>query len=295
MPARGEYREMPPEVRRLADPWPSLTATVPGLTPALESDFRFGKRVVRFGPEEFRMGGSLKGGASTMWFPTDQAHFDIYRRWNELEGFAERADPTGAQLLHDLLAAHHIELAEPTGQQDPAAFRDRHGPLYRMVWEILRRLPSEHLTGARFARLQLGGGGPDNAKGSAFDAGAVIMYSFAIDGARRTFYGLFLHELGHLSATAFSAAALAHLNEAHAVLRRHAAFLGVEFLLGAESREQYQAWPTSEFLAETYLHYTACGSRLRAFLHERPQPEVRAAWARVYEIFLDRFGGLEYL
>ena len=48
-----------------------------------------------------------------------------------------------------------------------------------------------------FAALQIGGWGPDSAKASAYDRGAVLMYDFAIRGARRTFMGLFLHELGH--------------------------------------------------------------------------------------------------
>lgn len=295
MPATGVYRSMPPEVRQLADPWQSVAAQVPGLTAPLEADFRFGKRVVLFAPNEYRIGGSLKGGASTMWFPTDEAHHKLYREWHRLQGFGEWPDEDAWKGLHALLADHRIELQEPAPDANPDHYRRRRGPLYRMTWEILKRLPAEHLAADRFAHLQLGGSGPDNAKGSAYDGDTVIMYSFALEGARRTYYGLLLHELGHVAAAGFSPAAVTALTDAHAVLRRHNTFLGVEFLLGAASREQYQSWPVGEFLAETYLHYVACGSLLRNFLKSRPQPEVREAWERIYDRFLDHFDGLEYL
>jgi hypothetical protein len=250
---------------------------------------------VRFGPGEYRMGGSLKGGASTMWFPSDEPAFRVYQAWNRLQGFQECADHTALHGLTELLKEHQIELVEPSSGGDPEHYHDRRGHLYRMTLEILKRLPESHLNADAFQRLQLGGGGPDNAKGSAFDNGTVIMYSFATDGARRTYYGLFLHELGHLHAAGFTPLQLATLQENHAKLRQFNSFLGIEFLLGAESREQYQAWPASEFLAETYLHYVACGSRLRNFLQSRSEPDLRAAWERVYEIFMDRFEGMEYL
>ena len=60
--------EMPADVRALADPWHSRVGDIPGLTPDLEREFRFGQRVVLI-DGRYRLGGTIKGGSSAMWVP----------------------------------------------------------------------------------------------------------------------------------------------------------------------------------------------------------------------------------
>ena len=48
-----------------------------------------------------------------------------------------------------------------------------------------------------------------------------------------------------------------------------------------------------EFLAETYLVYTACGGALRTFIEGQPT-EVREAWRHAYSIFRTSFDNYEY-
>jgi len=291
---------MPPEVQALRAPWPSLCPDVTGLTEELECDFRFGQRVSKT-ELGYVMGGTLKGGSSSVWYPATQEQYHAYRRWQRREGVVEARDDAALESLQDLLARHDVELSTRRGRR--AALRSPQpsegppfggfGPIYRDMAAILAQLPAEHLARPTLERIHLGGWGPDAAKASAYQDGAVLMYDFACRGARRTFLGLFLHELGHAHEAALDEAARDVLHRAYEVLLEEDAFFGVEFLLDAETRRIYQRFVFNEFLAETYLVYTACGGRMRDGIAAWP-PRARAAWDQVYALFRDSFAGVEY-
>ena len=77
------------------------------------------------------------------------------------------------------------------------------------------------------------------------------------------------------------------------VLSEDDAFYGVEFLVDAATRKLTQKFVFEEFLAETYMIYTACGGGLRAMIAGL-QPRARAAWEQVYALFRASFGGVDY-
>jgi len=253
-------RSMPDGVRSLRSPWPSHADEVKGLTWELEQDFRFGQRITKT-DRGYVMGGTMKGGSSSMWYPATREQYHAYRRWQNIEGLHESRDDEAFGALSDLLAKHRIRLLTRRRSTPHNRRKQRHdvdafpgyGPLYADMLSILRGLPQHHLDRDTLHTIQLGGWGPDAAKASAYQDGAVLMYDFATRGARRTFLGLFLHELGHAHETDWSDAKKDELYAGYKVLLEEDAFFGIEFLVDANTRKLYQKFVFTEFLAETYM------------------------------------------
>jgi hypothetical protein len=293
-------RSMPPDVRLLRDAWPSRAREIPDLTDELEQEFRFGQRISKT-DRGYMMGGSMKGGSSSMWYPATREQYKAFKRWNNLEGLLEGRDDDAFARLTALLDRHGIELCtkrqSPTpgrkSPADPTPFVG-YGRLYADMEAILVELPEQHLARPQLRRIQLGGWGPDAAKASAYVEPAVLMYDFACRGARRTFLGLFLHELGHAHEVALSPAEKDAIHAQFLVLGEEDAFFGVEFLLDALARQLTQKLVFEEFLAETYMIYTACGGGLRDMI-ARVSPRAREAWEKVYDLFRASFHGVEYV
>lgn len=296
-PLERDLRAMPPEIRQLESPWSTLVGSVPGLTEDLERDFRFGQSVVRFAGG-YRLGGSIKGGSSTIWTPVGEQEFGAYSRWQEREGIPRIEDRAAYDELKSLLESNGIEFISVGYRSSLSGASDDYLPsrgyLYRLILAVLRALPAEHLERPEFSRFQLGGWGPDCAKASAYENGTVMIYDFAIRGARRTFGGLLLHEIGHAHDAALPPDLSGQVGDAHATIAKAYALIGLEFLLDSESRKVYQQFLCSEFVAETYVVYTSQGASLRSFIAQQPDEGVREAWERVYDVFREMFSGVEY-
>ena len=293
-------RRMPDEVRALRHPWPTRSGEIPDLTWEIEQEFRFGQRVTRT-EQGYVMGGTMKGGSSSMWCPASRGDYHAFRRWQQVEGLLEARDDVAWERLSGLLSRHGVELVtrrHSGGHGRGRAVADEvpfpgYGPLYQAMHGVLSELPESHLERESLRRVVLGGWGPDAAKASAYQDGSVLMYDFACRGARRTFVALFLHELGHAHEVALSNQDKDALHEAYQVIAEADAFVGVEFLLDAGTRKLYQRFVFTEFLAETYMVYASHGTSLLESFRDQPAP-VRAAWERVYELFRRAFDGCEY-
>jgi len=288
MSQESGFFRLPDSARVLCNPWPDRSAEIPELTPELESDFRFGHQVFPF-DSGYRIGGSIKGGSSTAWRPASAANLTAYRAWHRLEGIPEQEDPAARQALADLLQKFDISLGEtPEANQDLGR-----GWIYKTILEVLTALPPEHLQTQEFASLQVGGWGPSAAKASAYDEGRVHLYDFALGGAARTMIGLLLHEMGHAHKASMNSSELEALIRSHHVIAGSRTLFGLEFLLDADSRKVYQQFLPEEFIAETYLAYTAAGPVLRRHIAALAGREA-AAWQRTYQVFKDSFGGRQY-
>jgi hypothetical protein len=291
------YHRLPEEARALGRPWASLVGEIAGLSPDLERDFRFGQTVFEFAGG-YRLGGSVKGGSSTTWRPAPEQDFHAYRAWWAREGIPDGPeDLEGFEVLAEYLAANQIEfwnMSQRGALQLPAEYLPKRGWIYRTALEILRALPPDHVSRPAFSALQLGAWGPGSAKASAYEAGRVYIYDFALGGARRTMAGLFLHEMGHAHEAALSAAQMDELARLHAPIADAGALFGLEFLLDAESRKVYQQFLVSEFVAETYVAYSAAAPALREHIAGQRNPHTADAWQRTYDIYRETFGGWEY-
>lgn len=290
---------MPDEVRALRDPWPTVVPQVTDLTDELEQDFRFGHRITKHDDDRYVLGGSMKGGSSQMWQPATREQYRAFRRWQSLEAITDGRDDEAQARLLALLTERGVAIATRRAAggnrraPDDPSLHPGYGALYAAMLSILEALPEQHLRRPTLRRIQLGGWGPDAAKASAYHEQAVIMYDFACKGARRTFLGLFLHELGHAHETALTEAEKDALHAAYRTLVEHDAFFGVDFLVDPMTRRLYQKLVFCEFLAETYMIYAACGAGLRAWIEGLPGP-ARHAWAVVYDQFRAGFHGVEY-
>jgi len=279
---------MPEHTAALRNPWPRLTGVIDGLTLDMEDEFRFGHTVVKVGPN-YRMGGSIKGGSSSIWVTVQEAALDAYNKWRELEMPSQGEDAAAYSELKHTLGAAGIQLAS-----DPSEYEPSHGEVYRTIRDIVKAIPEDHFRNIALDKIQVGGWGPDAAKASAYKNGTVYIYDFAVYGAVRTLAGLFLHELGHAFHASLRPERTSVLQQSHETISRRRAFMGIEYLLDAESRIVYQEFIVEEFVAETYLLYTACGSALREFILSQPD-DIRDAWWRAYSIYLDGFDGVGYI
>ncbi len=278
-------------VRELAEPWPSLVGVVPGLTRRLEREFRFGQRVVLL-DGIYRMGGTIKGGSSAMWVPAGEALAQVYQQWAARHGMPRTRRHLAYWRLRRLCKAHGITVVNGS----PGAtrtFSPRLGSVYTFACAVLRALPVQHLEHPAFARLQIGGWGPDSAKASAYENGTVMLYDFAVKGARRTFLGLLLHEIGHVLESSESPAECADWRRWHCDIASERAFVATEFLTSARSRVLYQSQAWEEFAAETYMVYVAAGTRLREHVAAQ-HGRVREAWEQVYGRLMAWFDGIQY-
>jgi hypothetical protein len=293
----GLRRRMPEEVRCLGRSWTSLVGEIPGLTEELEFDFRLGQSAFPFA-DSYRLGGSLKGGSSTTWRPVGEEQYQAYQAWKQREGIPDQPEDIGAfEELAGVLAANQVEFWNLTSKFSPslpAEYLPHRGWIYRTVLEVLSCLPGNHVSSESFSALQLGGWGPAAAKASAYENGRVYIYDFALGGAKRTMAGLFLHEMGHACEAGMSPGRIARLAELHAPIADANALLGLEFLLDAESRKVYQQFLVTEFIAETYVAYSAAGPALREHVAAQTEPGLAEAWSEVYALFRDDFGGVEY-
>ncbi|MHC4390994.1 MAG: hypothetical protein ACYS22_06710 [Planctomycetota bacterium] len=287
-------RSMPEPFRALRKPWPSLAGSIDGLTPDLEARFRAGQRVSRL-EQNYRIGGSIKGGSSSIFEPATEAQHAVYRAWAATEALGSEQAQAVFDRLVSRLAAHRVELrgVQLGSLECAATFRPEHGEAYELILGVIEELPETHLERPELEAIRLGGWGPDAAKASAYTERCVHMYDFAMRGARRTFCGLLLHELGHAQAEAFPTRVLAGLLPAHRTIGAAGAFYGLEFLATPAQRQAYQRLSFTEFLAEAYMGYAAGGAALRTFIASLPLG-VRDAWRRVYTAFKQAFDGREY-
>jgi hypothetical protein len=294
-PKKGTLWSMPGEVRELGKPWDHLEGSIRGLTSDLEREFRFGQSVINL-DGKFRLGGNIKGGSSAMWIPADRASFDAYHAWRRKDGIPKVKNRHAFKKLSRFLSSHEIVLRNGswTGEDQVSRnFSEKRGLIYSLVHDVLSSLPSSHLMREAFTELQLGGWGPDGAKASAYEDGKIMMYDFALHGAKRTFLGLLLHELGHVQEASFSEDLRAALKAKYRSIARASAVMGVEFLVDARARRLYQLRVFEEFIAETYMIYTSQGEVLRRFIGELDDG-VREDWREVYAIFRESFEGVEY-
>lgn len=286
---------VPGAVGELGRPWRSLVGLVPHLTHDLEMEFRFGQEVTLF-QGVYRLGGNIKGGSSSIWVLSNEREYEAYVGWRKYDGIPREENFAAYDRLRKFLDRCGVTLSSGSWYSAPARAQTcvpHLGYVYEVTHEVLSLLPPLHLERPEFSGLQLGGWGPDCAKGSAYDDGCVKMYDFALSGAKRTYIGLLLHEVGHAHEAALDSDRSGQLGKAFETIAQAGRVLGVEFLVTPESRRIYQLQFFGEFLAETYMIYVSQGDRLRRFIGDS-EPSVRRAWQETYQIFHDSFEGREY-
>lgn len=281
----------PNYLKELQYPWKSLVNKIPGLSPKMESEFRFGHRVSST-QQGYLIGGNIKGGSSGIWRLCSKKEYSIYQQWQKLEGIQDDPNPTYFRKLQSFLQLHSITLTcEPTlTETSPQnnTFQPRFAQIYQLTYEILQLLPPQHLQHNKFQKLQLGGWGPDSAKGSAYFQNTVIMYNFAIKGAKRTFLGLLLHEIGHSWESTLNQQQKQKIYPLYTQLCHSNSLIGLEYLLDAESRKNYQKLQLSEFLAENYLHYIVLGQKFLEYTKNFSKT-AQKIWQKILQFYKKQF------
>ncbi len=332
-PPSGPYRlrrSLPADLAIASSDWPSLVGKIPYLDVRLEQSFRFGHgiwRAVVLKDATYEKWGTLSGGMTMLVESAGETELVAYHGWRKVEGFEyigaektldaieslrrfldgvndERATLGMPPLVLSGRGERYVrktfeELQRPGTQLHPRRqVFEQMGGIYRSVERILDELPRPHLFNPYLKEISLGEGVSSSVRGSEYvpEHGQVVMFTLALGAARRTFVGLFLHELGHALARRMlgDAAEAKFFEERHGFLRAKGAFLGVDFWIGREDRVFYQT-DLEEFLAETFMHYVAAGDCIRAHMASIDDGKVARCWAEVYEAYRDMyFCGIEY-
>ena len=193
-----------------------------------------------------------------------------------------------------------ISLTYETGSRKKAGVSDA---LLDALEQVMLLLPCSHLESDTFKELHLGGWGNGTAKGSEYDRGNVHIFDFALLGAKRNFYGLLLHEIGHSFYHKIrNEGRLDDVLACSVPIHKNGAILGIDFLNGANFRVGYQLVAEgavneeniNEFVAETYLAYVTQGPRLREFISSLPK-EPQRAWRTFLMVLKEEFEGRVYV
>jgi serine/threonine protein phosphatase PrpC len=288
---------------------------IPGLTAdrarKLEGIFEEGGYIVDFGRGPIIH--ALSSGAHTIETEgkaseTDQA---FHKLWQQERGFSPLDPATSRQPWAALQArarALGIEIRFGTSP-DEAVVNQKNlqavSGQIAYINDLLQMLPDSMLKNPKLQGINLNTERVGAGKLSSFENNRVYLFSGTFSGDRRHLAGMLLHELGHSTAERYllgtegdpsiSEAVRQKMHQAHQILVKNRAMLGLDHAGGPKYRRSYQA-QFEEFLAEMNLNYVAAGPMLRQHIQQYPEgSEVRKAWDFVYHEMQHRiFAGREY-
>ncbi len=287
---------VPKSLVRLSKQWPTLVGRVHGLTDDLENMFRFGHNV-DYDPylQRYTLGGSAKGGDTIMRSPVTEEAYLTYLSWKSIECISpvgsDSESAASFRSLEEFLIEEGVELKKKEG----LSISVRLGSAARFSEGLLRLLPRSFFGQNVLKSIFLGSSRHGAALGSAYEDGKVMIYSFLLRTAKKTFAGLFMHELGHAFQDILKSGGngdMKTISEAHKIISHHNSFYGTSFWGDRQSRKQYQQ-NYSEFIPEMFMVYVTQGDALRRHINHKEDPELREAYAAVYRIFKNKLG-VEY-
>jgi hypothetical protein len=241
------------------------------------------------------------GGGTILGHSVDKETFEALHGLAQQEYFPKEFDFNAYEELRKFLEAKGVELSlarhrEVEKEKFPEIAEESiPKEVFQLTKKILSLLPEHHLGHRHFKELRIGGWGNGAAKCSEYQDPVVHMFKFAVNGARRNYAGLLLHETGHSHLEFLNEAGLARgIFEGYIELPHETSFrpFAVDYLLGPESRLD-EAQGLTEFAAELYLLYVVRGTELRDAIPALPENQ-RKPWQKLYETFRRSFEGIEY-
>jgi len=258
---------------------------------------------------KYRMTTHDKGGSITYKEITKEEH-DVLVRWREAECFPRMPEDGGManfSRLMETLSQRGIDfglkhtypigglrgrlrrLVGASSTRDEFSntdFIEEWGAQYGRIAEILEVLPESATRNVRAMSL---GGEVSHGYGENNDD-RVELSETVMDGPRRMFNGVVLHEIGHSSASHLGEADQAALRDAHRAILANSDTLATNYVGRSHCNEQIGV---DEFIAEVFMAYVSQGTRLRDHMASSP---CGAEWESVYSMFREKvFSGAEYV
>ncbi|MEK6817017.1 MAG: hypothetical protein AABY09_05360, partial [Nanoarchaeota archaeon] len=231
---------------------------------------------------------NLSGGGGTVQIePVQKEDFDEFCEQTDRHYYKKKYSKEHEDILRSFLNERGVELRIDE-------YTDLRKGVLKDTISIYGILPRHHFGHRHFKELTMGGWGSGGAKCSQYEDPAVHMFNFVMNGAKRNFRGLLLHETGH--------AVYENLKHFDPDLdfklqtwsrQMHQPF-ATDYLFGQNERFDRLKSGSDELAAETYLLYVANGRKLKEFISELSGNE-RKAWENLYDMHQKSFGGIEYV
>ncbi|MBU0532767.1 hypothetical protein KKB44_04710 [Candidatus Micrarchaeota archaeon] len=286
------FRKLPKEVSCLTRDW-----FPKGTDPLVESNIRFGSRVVNFGVVH-RLFFFRSGRAGTIqFFDIDKTPALEIERISKMEyvppGACKEKSEQAMLFLREFLETKGVELTVSYHNSFPFisdASNFLHHEIFYLAADIINLLPNSHLGHSHFIELKLGGWSGSFALCSEYNDPTVHIYNFALEGPRRNFIALLLHEIGHSIERIMEPSDLEKLEE---LRKKIQVGLGLDYLDGRSARIARMLSGLKEFVAETYLVYVVAGRHMDNI--GRIRPDQGDLWKEIKTIFKKYFEGIEYI
>lgn len=286
----------------LRNPRRSLVGKVDGLTAELETSFDRGARVIKSG-EQYYLVESVSGGHTSRSSLVNKTTAKAYQQWYQAKGFKPVSLEQARNSLDELqeqARRRGINIqypgSHPRGQTKPDVqdtFLQERGAQIVYLNELFKQMPESFFDDGVIHTIHLDTPRQGTGHLAHYNPGTheLYLYQGLFNASRRTFMAGVWHELGHVPAqrlldpdsmSSNPNNSVQLLETAHQIITSNDAHFGLDILDGAESRKNYQASSSKEFMAEVAMMYRVAGPQLRAhvdsFAKDSP---VRLAWDHV--------------
>ncbi|GEM_PF-1359827 len=282
----GKRVEIPSQLAQLQRPWFEGRK----VDDEIEKRIRFGSRIFYSGSGWYICKWRSGADGTIEAIPIDERTAQRFAEVARDEYFPDVKDKETAKRACEKLSSF---LSERGVELKTSYVGIPHEELFELTLSILKILPDHHFGHEHFKVLKLGGWGSGNYKSSlcsAYYDSIVHLFTFAIDGPRRNYMALLLHEIGHSFVNLINEADLERLGELHRKIPK----IGVDYLYGERSRINRQQDALNEFIAENYMHYVTQGKRLSNFICSL-EPQHQEMWNELLLVYQKYFGGRIYI
>lgn len=278
------YTIIPKELKEMQGDW-----FKPGEVPeVLEERIRFNSTSGKLGKKDYIMDNLSGGGGTVIIKPADKEELAQFKEQADKHYYKDKYSKEHEDKLRAFLEEKGVELrieGEDTNL--------RKGIL-RDILSIYSILPAHHFGHKHFKELRIGGWGSNGAKCSQYEDPTVHMFQFVLNGAKRNFRGLLLHETGHAVYENLRQNDVDLDYKLHTWASHMQKQFTMDYLWGKEERFKRLISSSHEMAAESYLLYVANGKRMKEFMSGLSGNE-RKAWENLYDMHLKSFNGMEYL
>lgn len=293
MSLSNSIQEIPMFLRELRDPW------LVGVPYELASKIRFNSTIdMTFNGRAIILDYTSGGDGTVISRLADEKTLSDLKEFMKNEYFSNEKDPKSLLELADFLKKRKVKISDSSAFEVNAIECKPGKEVVLATKNIIDLLPESHTGHKYFNELRLGGWGKGDSKCSEHYENRVHMFTFTVNGARRNYYPLLLHEIGHsifnLIKEEQPALGKAILQESKNENIQSIKPLLVDYLFGESSRFHIISKEPAEFAAEMYMLYVVRGATLKDLSFCFPENKCKTV-NRIYNIYKEVFKGKEYI
>lgn len=283
--------------------WESLVGQIIGLTKELEDKFKMGGQIIEWTDGSYRILTTPEGGETIFLKPATKEEFITFNKWKQRNYLPEISIEESNQWLKEvksLLNQYEIKIVDSFGKELIITEENYKflGAKLKRLYQLLQLLPESVIISSNLKVIKLGGGeGLGEAKASAYNKEnkEVQLLDFALNGPKRNFDGLFIHEIGHVVENDLTPEQKTELTNAFTFAVRN--LFAFDYLDGKNQRTRHVSTSIEELMAESFMHYVLQGQQLRDHIVNlrKTKPKAAEAYQKIYDFFKNKkFNGEEF-